>query len=928
MTHRRIALALLPLLAGGCSLLPQTEPPTIASLGKHTLELQDTTIEVSEARAMQAYRRFLDIEAESESRPLAMRRLADLNLEAEELPQAGGQEALYPRQIDDSVQLYRDILERYPDRPDNDKVLYQLARAYEHSARPEESLATLGQIIARYPDSSHTQEAQFRRGEILFVGKDYRAAEQAYARVVAAGDVSPYYQQALYKQGWCLFKQSLFSEGLDAFITLLDAQLQPQPDGADRLGHLERADREVVEDTLRVVSLSFSYEDGPASVSNYFNRQGSRHYEDVIYDSLGALYLHKERYNDAAETFRTFVAHNPVHREAPRFQMRVIETYQKGKFPTLVLKAKQELVDRYNLQTEYWQHHDREHAGEVLDYLKTTMTDLARHYHALAQRTRKAEDYQQAAHWYRSYLDSFPATKAAPRMNFLLAELLFESGDFARATHEYQRTAYDYDAHEHAADAGYAAVLAFAREEQRLSGAAQQAWHRQAIEHALRFSTTFTEHPQALAVLTRAGQDLLALGEFARAVQVAGQVIAASDATPEQQRIAWTVQAHARFDLKDYLQAEHAYQQVLGLTPGQSEQKNALIEKLAASIYKQGEEARSRGDTAAAVGHFLRVREATPTAGIVATAEFDAAAGLMVLQDWPRATQVLERFRQSYPDHPQQAEVTRRLATAYLAEEQPLQAAVEFERIGRSHTDPELQREALWQSAELYARAQRPQQSIDVYQHYITQFPAPVEAAVEARQRIADHYAAADATKQEHHWLAEIINADRVAGAGRSDRTRFLAAQASFKLAETVYENYRTVRLELPLKHSLAVKKQLMEQALQRYEQAAAYQIAEVTTAATFRTADIYFQLSRALLESARPANLSGEALEQYEILLEEQAYPFEEQAIDLHETNIQRASNGVYDAWIAKSLQQLAELLPARYAKTERSVTHVEAIH
>ncbi|MGB5305701.1 MAG: tetratricopeptide repeat protein [Gammaproteobacteria bacterium] len=924
---RRIVLVLAPLLAGGCAYLPQAEPPTIASLGKHGLELQDTTIEASEARAMQAYRRFLEIEAESASRPLAMRRLADLNLEAEEVPQAG-QEQLYPRQIDDSVQLYRDILARYPERPDNDKVQYQLARAYEHSGRPAESLTALGQLIARYPDSNYTQEAQFRRGEILFVEQDYRAAEQAYQRVVDAGNTGPYYQQALYKQGWCLFKQSLFAAGLDAFITLLDMHLQTQPAGADRLGHLTRADREVVEDTLRVVSLSFSYEDGPASVSDYFRRQGSRHYEDVIYDSLGALYLHKERYTDAAETFRAFVAHNPVHREAPRFQMRVIETYQKGKFPTLVLAAKQEFVDRYNLHTEYWQVHDRVQAGAVLDYLKTTMTDLARHYHALAQRTRKAADYQQATHWYRSYLDSFPATKEAARMNFLLAELLFESGDYPRATHEYQRTAYDYGAHEHAADAGYAAVLAFAREQQRLSGAAQQAWHRQAIEHGLRFSTTFPAHPQALAVMTRASEDLLALGEYERAAQVAEQVIAADGTAPEQQRVAWTVQAHARFDLQDYLQAEHAYQQVLQLMPGQSEQKNELIDKLAASIYKQGEEARSQDDTAAAVAHFLRIREMAPTAAIVATAEFDAAAGLMSLQDWPRATSVLERFRNSYPDHPQQAEVTRRLATAYLAEAQPLQAAIEFERIGRSHTDSGLRREALWQSAELYARAQRPEQSIEMYQHYITQFPAPAEAAIEARQHIADHYSTAGATQQAQHWLTEIISADRIAGAGRNDRTRYLAAQASFKLAEAVYENYRTVRLDLPLKRSLAAKKQLMEQALQRYAQAAAYQIAEVTTAATFRTADIYFQLSRALLESTRPANLSGEALEQYDILLEEQAYPFEEQAIDLHETNIQRISNGGYDTWIAQSLQQLAQLLPARYAKTERSVTHVEAIH
>jgi len=80
-------------------------------------------------------------------------------------------------------------------------------------------------------------------------------------------------------------------------------------------------------------------------------------------------------------------------------------------------------------------------------------------------------------------------------------------------------------------------------------------------------------------------------------------------------------------------------------------------------------------------------------------------------------------------------------------------------------------------------------------------------------------------------------------------------------------------------------------------------------------------------MESERPPGLAGEALEQYDILLEEQAYPFEEQAIALHETNIARMDNGLYDSWIEKSLQQLARLVPAQYAKLERSAPYVEAI-
>ena len=58
---------------------------------------------------------------------------------------------------------------------------------------------------------------------------------------------------------------------------------------------------------------------------------------------------------------------------------------------------------------------------------------------------------------------------------------------------------------------------------------------------------------------------------------------------------------------------------------------------------------------------------------------------------------------------------------------------------------------------------------------------------------------------------------------------------------------------------------------------------------------------------------LSREELEQYDILLEEQAFPFEEKAIDIHLTNFKRIPQGTYDEPTKKSLKALGELMPRR---------------
>ena len=915
-------------LCCGCSLLDSRQEPTIASLGSRPPRLEDKPIQVHEQLAITAYSEFLATGDNSDARPLAMRRIADLNLEAE--PQAlTGQGVLSEAaRAADSIKLYRQLLDHYPARADSDIVMYQLARAYEQDGQPEASLAMLARLVQDYPDSKYAQEAYFRRGEILFVKTDYRGAEQAYGFVIAAGDTGPFYRQSLYKSGWCYFKQGLFSEALDAFIALLDLELQGTAGSDDRLAGLPAASRELVADTLRVTSLSFAYDNGADSVAAYFTSRSAREYEGLLYEHLGLLYLQQERYTDAARTFQSFVERHPVHRQAPRFQMRVIETYEQGRFPTLVLQAKEDFVERYQLQGNYWKHHDTGDSGQVLESLKLTMTDLSQHYHAQAQRTRKQNDYDRAVHWYRTFLGSFSETAEAPQMNFLLAELLFESGSFQAATAEYVRTAYDYDAHARAAEAGYAAVLAYARTEASLDDTARASWHRQAIEHALRFSSSFPQHPEALAVRTRTAEQLLAIGDLRRAIVVGEGVTSDPAATPVQQRIAWTIQAHASFDLGDHLQAEHASQQALSLHPGGSEEDDKLIELLAAAIYKQGEAAMTAGDTSAAVSHFVRVRQAAPSATIVATAEYDAAAALLQQQAWEQAAAILERLRRDYPDDARQAEITRRLATAYLATEQTLQAAREFERIGYGSGTDEIRREALWQAAELHAEAGQDVRAIEVYRHYIEQFPQPPEPAIEARQRIAEHYRETADIQAQQQWLTAIIKADRQAGSQRTDRTRYLAAQASLQLAEFAYEAYLGVGLRLPLQQSLAVKKQRMESALRLYEQAAAYQVAIVTTAATCRTAEIYAHMATALLQSERPAGLPDATLAEYDLLLEEQAYPFEEQAISLHETNIQRIEDGLYDTWIATSQARLAILVPGRHAKLERSAAYVQALY
>ena len=142
--------------------------------------------------------------------------------------------------------------------------------------------------------------------------------------------------------------------------------------------------------------------------------------------------------------------------------------------------------------------------------------------------------------------------------------------------------------------------------------------------------------------------------------------------------------------------------------------------------------------------------------------------------------------------------------------------------------------------------------------------------------------------------LREIRDADLRAGAARTDRTRTLGGLATLALTQPVLDEYRKVALVEPLARQLKLKKAKMEAVLQAYAQASDGAASEVVTAATFHTAALYQDFGKALLQSQRPKGLKKAALEQYNVMLEEQAFPFEEKATELHETNARRAASGL----------------------------------
>lgn len=935
--HKLICASALGVLLSGCELFssreapPEIDPNTFAALQPATISVPDaaTAAAVSVQDVIQSYQALLPLVSDPQLKVSVQHRLADLNLER-------GEVLLAEQSVDDmsvAIDAYNALLVAHPQRADNDRILYQLSKAYDLKGMHNEHMLTLERIADGYPQSPHWVEVQFRRGEILFGEGDYFAAQQAFEAVIGREDPN-FLTNAHYMRGWSLFKQGLYAEALPAFSRVLDLQIPREQEMTD----LQTPYSTLIEDVLRVMGLSFSHLDRAQSVATLFNMTGPRNYEILVYDRYARLLLEKEQHVDAIDTWRGFIARQPLNRWSAQYQLQIIATLQKAKFQQDVPTEKLRFVDTYGLDTAWWKAQTPDSLEQVKPHLESLLPELANRHYVQGQEAQKQnshasarEHFSRASKYYTSFVDTFPNSSRAPEMIFLNAESQLAMSNWVAAIEAFARAGYDYPRYERAAEAAYAVLStwqvygltwAAASPEQKKALQAEQQVAR------LKFVNAYRDDPRAGDVLYAATQFDYENRHYAETVKRAQQLIDWRPAvTPVIALEARLLKAHSLYELTYFDRAEEAYAEVLSIMPKKDKRYQALTENLAACVYKQGELALNSGNKSGAVEQFLRVGSVAPDSTIRANAEYDAASYLIEMKQWSQAIQVMTAFRARYPDHKLINTLPAKLALSYRESEQWTLAADELKNMFALANTAEEKRDTLYIAAELYDRANNHARAIDTYRDYVTRYPEPADVWMEATNRLAELSEQKKDPVQRRLWLGNLIQRVDAAPANADDRMRYLAARAAAVFADDAYQAYRAIQLKLPLDKSLEQKTKALETSMQAYQKVAGYGISAFSTEAGFRMAEIYAGLSQDLMASDRPEGLSELELEQYDILLEEQAFPFEESAIGIHEQNASRAWNDIYDEWVKLSFDSLKKLLPGRYDKPEAGWSIVEEL-
>ncbi|MCP4271425.1 MAG: hypothetical protein GY781_05580 [Gammaproteobacteria bacterium] len=923
-------------MVGGCSMLglaTNNKPavinePGITSIAIEPYTLPETKLPASSlTKAKDSYLNLLGSTQSDAIKAESLQRLAEIESMIAESKLVQGQQDEMQVHLQLAASYYETLLKNHPEKAQQTKIRYQLAHIYDLNGKQASSQTILSGLAQLKGTEHEVIEAGFRMAENAYSQKQYPKALSLYNKVLSyknqpeSGQLNSFYNTALFKRGWTHFKRQHYDLAVADFISLLDIiYLKPEQRSV--------ANNNLIKETYRVSALGLSYMNGAESLSGYFSRRGHKDYEAELYLSLADLYNQQQRYQDTASTYFIYVKSNPLSVEAPEFEHKGILVLSKSGFIDLVLGAKENFVEHYQTGADYWQKTQSVRTEKISKWLYANLDDVINFYHAKAQKSKLKSDYQAAAKWYRVFLNSFQDHPKTNDKRWLLAESLHDSGDIKASINEYQRLAYDENGlvAKRKDEAGFRVLLGnqtlFKQlEEDKTSDTESiQLARKQLIVAGLKYKTGFTGNKRVPLVVAQTIELQLGAGATRDAVDLSRTMKSTKWASKEQLKRSREVIANGEFDLKNYKLAEQAFTDIFNSDRYKSEKMQIFHERRAQSIYKQAEALKQEKQYAEAVEQLLRIGKVEPKSKVRVNAEFDAATLLLQIKNYTKAIVVLKQFAVDYPNNPLTASIPSKLIVSYEALENWSAAAKQYEIVSGNTKNIELARTASWQVAASWMKLsdkKSRENSVAAWKKYIKKYPKPFDLSLEARNHLITLYGQLNVTWKQNFWRRKIIltvDANKL----QEVRARTLAAQSQISLSTDDYKLFKAIKLTQPLRKSLKKKRQKLNASLKGFSKVLDYRIQPLATQAGFRIGELYAILASSMLESERPKGMTELELEEYEILLEEKAFPFEDKAIEALEANISLTTSAVWDQWIKKSFSELELLMPARYLKPE----------
>ncbi len=820
------------------------------------------------------------------------------------------------------------LLEEFPTADFIDKVIYRMAICYLQERNYERAIEYFTKLAEEYTYSTYYDEANFRLGEQYFDQRNYDEAIKYYSRLMDRWD-SPFFDMALYKLGWSYFNQDNYSKSISTFIFLIDDLNRLDKSEQNLLG---KTTADLRKDAMAYVAESFAELGGAKQLEKFLKEIGEKEYAQSLFLKMAEIFQKRNFYDESNETYATILKLWPLYEKAPEVQAQIIENYMKIEDFEAAEKARETLVKNYGPGSEWLRRHPEGEAREkALELAETNLYILATDAQARAMETKSARDFSLAIARYQDFLEKFPESELAPKVQFYQAECYFEMGDYLNASKAYEQVVLNYPDHELATQAAYNRVVAALNLIQEANGVANDTStiyikdflgtgemkavripnkHYQEFFNASNdFARFYPDAEKLPEVLMKFGETLFNLDYFDLAQSAYLMVINKRPDSSHTLR-AYSMVAQSAFKQEDYVSAEKWYSRIIEEYPDSTRYVQKAQTMIASAKFKLAEQLKAKGELDYAAKAFENIAANTQNEGIAERALLEAALQYEKAGEKTRAIILYENLPDRFPKSSKVDEALFKAAA--LSEELPdyNRAAANYLRLVDLSPTSIYAAKALYNAAVCYENLQDYDRAAQVYERYVATYRDDPNRYIDALSKIGLFaFEQQDFARAQVYFLRVLESYHQFIREGKSV-DEYPVAEAQFKIAEIYFDEYKKIELVEPLAKNLKRKRKLFEQVVLACQNAAKYKVADWTTAALFRIGAAYEEFSRAFLESPRPKGLTPEMLAKYEENLQKKVLPLKKKALETYRQNLKLAEeNNLQNNWIQLTRERAEKL-------------------
>ena len=796
-----------------------------------------------------------------------------------------------------AIQAYARVMERFPGHPLTEDALYGIAYCYTEQGDPDQAADGYARLVQTFPETRYSVEINMRLGEYYFTMEDLPRAITHYQHVVAAGGPE-YAEKALYKLGWCFYNLDRYDEAIDSFFAVL---------GLNESGEIT-ADN-LANESMDIIARSFTESGGTPALVRRIRIKPSDPYLSRILYLLADLYRERSFFPEALGTFRTYIQLYPSGSSMPEVLKHMRETYHIRGDTLASLEFSENFRQHIGPETPWYEGATQGRQEQARSLILNNLETAANRRRARFQAAGGETELNLALKDLTVY-EEIAGDESPCRIKHLKGMVLVEMDRFEDTVHVLNDLAVDNSCSE-LAERAILASTDYQISSYDKSGTVDLPLFENTVNILSNLSPDSPVTPRAILVLGEITLNNNALGEARGHFSL---LIRRYPAAPESARARLLI-ARTFFKEANYRQAaawfRESWRKSISDETGEEARRLHVY-----SLFKYAEELSTKKINIEAAERFEAIHRQFPDSDVAQVSLYNAGKLYRSIGLERKATSLFETLAATYTDSEFASEALQMSVLILEALGDPIRAADDSMVLAaRSHAK---EREtALLKAAQLYSTGNAPERAASSRSTYIEEFPEPLEEL--SRQL----FLLGHDLEEIGDWDGALDAYNRGVALQKKDQdnqtlTAF-AARSQLRIAERSFSQYKDFHIAPPLDINVVRKREMLQTVIRDFVAAGNYKTLDVITASNYFIGRALELFKVDILSSPKPEGLTPLELEEYDLLLQEMAFPFEAKALDAFRVNIQRAVKlEILDPWIEKTFERMAELAPWSYLRNE----------